>query len=84
MKPFRIYIEVKPKDGGEAAWIASDNYTIRMRVAGEEDETGATVIYDVVNDAQTVDYIYDLQGRRVLEPKKGGLYIINGIKSIIK
>jgi hypothetical protein len=82
MKPFRIYIEVKPKDGGEAAWIASDNYTIRMRVAGEEDETGATIIYDVVNDAQTVDYIYDLQGRRVLEPQKGNLYIINGKKVI--
>ena len=82
MKPFRIYIEIRPKDSGEAAWIASDNYTIGMRVAGEEDETGATIIYDVVNDAQTVDYIYDLQGRRVLEPKKGGLYIINGKKVI--
>ena len=80
MKPFRIYIEMSPKAG--QAWIDPDNFTIGMRVAGEEDETGATIIYDVVNDAQTVDYIYDLQGRRVLEPKKGNLYIINGKKVI--
>ena len=53
-----------------------------MRVAGEESEDGSTIIYDVENDVQTVDYIYDLQGRRVLEPQKGGLYIINGKKVI--
>ena len=80
MKPFRIYIEMSPKAG--QAWIDPDNFTIGMRVAGEEDETGATIIYDVVNDAQAVDYIYDLQGRRVLEPQKGSLYIINGKKVV--
>ena len=26
------------------------------------------------------DFIYDLQGRRVSEPKKGGIYIKNGKK----
>ena len=28
--------------------------------------------------------VYDLQGRRVKNPRKGGLYIINGRKVVIK
>ena len=53
-----------------------------MRVVGEESEEGTTVIYDVESGEQGVDYIYDLQGRRVVEPKKGGIYIINNQKVI--
>jgi hypothetical protein len=48
-----------------------------MRVVGEESENGTTVIYEVEDVEPGSNYIYDLQGRRVLEPKKGGLYIIN-------
>ena len=56
-----------------------------MRVVGEEGEDGTTQIYDVEVDAeQTFDGIFDLQGRRVLEPQKGGLYIINGKKVVVK
>ena len=52
-------------------------------LCGEEDENGATIIYDVVEDSLNNngnDFIYDLQGRRVSEPKKGGIYIKNGKK----
>ena len=55
---------------------------ISLRVIGEESADGTTVIYDVENDAQAVDCIYDLQGRRIENPLKGGLYIINGKKVI--
>ena len=62
--------------------------SMRMRLAGEENEDGTNVIYDVEADEELkgengkVKAIYDLQGRRVLEPKKGGLYIINNKKVI--
>jgi hypothetical protein len=62
--------------------------SIRMRLIGEESEDGTTAIYDVEVDEELkgengkVKAIYDLQGRRVLEPKKGGLYIINNKKVI--
>ena len=57
--------------------------SMRITVRGEEDENGATIIYDVVEDSLNNngnDFIYDLQGRRVSEPKKGGIYIKNGKK----
>ena len=55
---------------------------LRLRTQrSEEDENGATIIYDVVEDSLNGDdFIYDLQGRRVSEPKKGGIYIKNGKK----
>ena len=83
MNPFRLRMVLTDRLTNSPVIIPEDaQEAIAMRVVGEEDETGTTVIYDVVNDAQTVDYIYDLQGRRVLEPKKGSLYIINGKKVI--
>lgn len=44
-----------------------------------------TGIEDVNTDAtqQHTDAIYDLQGRRVAKPMKGGIYIINGKKIVI-
>ena len=92
--PFRIYLTVKNSDGSpvEVDEFASQ---IRMRVVGEEDENGTTFIYDVEVDDELkgepavdasqngkVKTIYDLQGRRVLEPKKGGIYIVNNKKVI--
>jgi hypothetical protein len=57
-------------------------HSIRMRLVGEESEDGTTVIYDVEAAEPGAGYIYDLQGRRVFEPEKGGLYIINNRKVI--
>ena len=83
---FRVYMTITKKNGepfiqtpGQAA-LARE---IPLHVIGEEDENGATIIYDVVEDSLNNngdDYIYDLQGRRVSEPKKGGIYIKNGKK----
>jgi hypothetical protein len=83
---FRVYMTITKKNGepfiqtpGQAA-LARE---IPLHVIGEEDENGATIIYDVVEDNLNNngdDFIYDLQGRRVSEPKKGGIYIKNGKK----
>jgi hypothetical protein len=82
--PFRVYLSIANIDGSPVAADEIPAQTIRMRVVGEEDENGTTVIYDVdvEEEQQGEDVIYDLQGRRVLEPKKGSLYIVNNKKVI--
>ena len=48
-----------------------------------EDETsGISNITQAISEGEGA--IYDLQGRKVAEPKKGGLYIMNGKKVVIK
>ena len=44
----------------------------------------ATGIMAIDNGQQTMDNCYDLSGRRVLKPTKGGVYIINGKKTYLK
>ena len=80
MKPFRMYFEINERAGAPVK--LSSNLSISMRPYGEEQEDGTTLIYDVEYDDETVDYIYDLHGRRVMEPQKGGIYIINGKKVV--
>ena len=83
LAPFRIYLTMANKDGSPIDPHEVVAQSIRMRLVGEVNENGSTVIYDVeMDEEQTVDYIYDLQGRRVLEPQKGNLYIINNKKVI--
>ena len=82
---FRIYMTVTNKAGSPVVDESTQELakSIPLRVIGEENEDGTTTIYDVEMDGElSVDYIYDLQGRRVLEPQKGGLYIINGKKVV--
>ncbi len=84
--PFRVYLSIANIDGSPVAADEIPAQTIRMRVVGEEDEDGTTFIYEVDEELKgengKVKAIYDLQGRRVLEPKKGGIYIINNKKVI--
>ena len=54
---------------------------IGMRIVGESDSNATDIEYYEYNE-KAVDYIYDLQGRRVLEPQKGNIYIINGKKVV--
>ena len=47
------------------------------------DEEGATDITDLIdNDAEGDGKIYDLNGRRVMQPVSGRLYIVNGQKKV--
>ena len=82
LNPFRFYMTMSSRDGSDPT-ITTPIKAMKIVVCGEEDENGATIIYDVVEDSLNNngdDYIYDLQGRRVSEPKKGGIYIKNGKK----
>jgi hypothetical protein len=81
--PFRLYFTMANKDGSPIDANEVVAQSIRMRLVGEENEEGTTVIYDLeVTEEQTDNRIYDLQGRRVLDPQKGNLYIINGKKVV--
>ena len=81
LNPFRFYMTRSSRFEGEPTSSLAPMKSMKIRVCGEEDENGATIIYDVVEDSLNGnDFIYDLQGRRVSEPKKGGIYIKNGKK----
>ena len=80
LAPFRIFMYIINKDGSPVIISDEAAQAIKIRIVGEENEDGITFIDNVENNIQDVNFIYDLQGRRVLEPKKGGLYIINGKK----
>ena len=81
--PFRLYLTMANRDGSPIVSTEFAAQSIRMRLVGEENEEGTTVIYDLeVTEEQTDNRIYDLQGRRVLDPQKGNLYIINGKKVV--
>ena len=81
---FRLYmVRTTKKNSPYLDEEEEAQYSIALRLVGEEMEDGTTLIYDVeMDEVESVDYIFDLQGRRVLEPQKGDLYIINGKKVI--
>lgn len=80
--PFRLYLTMANRDGSPIA-VSDFAQSMRMRLVGEEGEDGTTLIYDMeMDEEQEADYIYDLQGRRVLKPVKGNLYIINHKKVV--
>ena len=81
LAPFRVYMSVWAKDGSPIIFSDEAAESIAIRVIGEQNEDGTTTIYDV-NAEAAEDMIFDLQGRRVLETEKGGIYIKGGKKFI--
>ena len=80
VNPFRFYMQIELRNGKAFEYPAS-NESIRMRRVDENGNADTTGI-DGVEAENAGDFIFDLHGRRVLEPLKGGLYIINGKKVI--
>ena len=74
LRPHRLYLEILENDNSPFAPAVAKS--IRIVVSGEDGTTGV----DEIRGENGDDMIFDLQGRRVLEPQKGGLYIINGKK----
>ena len=77
MKPFRFYMTITDRWGNPVNVDASESQLMRIKVRGEED---TTEIDGVECNTNGVDQIFDLQGRRVATPVKGGIYIVNGKK----
>ena len=77
LKPFRFYFTMESRGGSYVKVDDTAFKSVRIYVQGEGDTTG---IVGTEFNTNGEDLIFDLQGRRVLEPKKGGIYIINGKK----
>lgn len=78
LNPFRLYLSIENRDNSplkvEPAALS------RMRIVERGETTG---IEEVVPSQQREDVIFDLSGRRVKQPVKGGVYIVNGKKRIL-
>lgn len=69
LKPFRAYFTVAGAGGAGA----------RIALSFDDETTSITENLEL----RTENAVYDLQGRRVAQPKKG-LYIVNGKKVVVK
>ncbi|MEE0118473.1 MAG: leucine-rich repeat domain-containing protein [Bacteroidaceae bacterium] len=81
LKPFRFYLTISSREGSPVEIADEAMSRVRIRVMGEDDnETGIDEV-KTAND-ELKSEIYDLSGRRVSAPAKGGVYIVNGKKVI--
>jgi hypothetical protein len=80
MKPFRLYLTRELKPGVELNITTSNSMRILVRKPN-----GTTSIENVDTEAigQQTTATYDLQGRSVVNPTKGAVYIVNG-KKVVK
>ena len=77
---FRFYLKVDSRHGNSATFARS----IRLRIVGKDsNDDEVTGIEMTTDNGQQTTVIYDLSGRRVLNPTKG-IYIVNGCKVVIK
>ena len=78
LNPFRLYLSIENRDNSplkvEPAALS------RMRIVERGETTG---IEEVVPSQQRKGIIFDVSGRRVKQPVKGGVYIVNGKKRIL-
>ena len=81
LNPFRLYMTVSARDGSPVKVEPAALSRIRISVLGEDDmETGIEDVKTENGEHKTV--ILDLSGRRVQNPEKGGVYIVNGKKVV--
>ena len=71
---FRWYLRITPVDGQETATFSF----------GRFESEGTTGINEVTTENANVKGIYDLQGRKIDEITKPGLYIVDGVKKLVK
>jgi hypothetical protein len=81
LNPFRFYLQIELRNGSDFPADSDAANSILMRSV---DRNGNTTGVDSVDAEQAGEFIFDLHGRRVAEPEKGGIYIINGQKVLVK
>ena len=79
MKPFRVKLVRTFADGITISPVAAT-----MRVFIRDLDEGTTAIEGVENESEQTTTVYDLQGRRVMDTAKSGIYIVNGKKVVVK
>lgn len=68
--------------GANKAYLAVPNTVASVNLNGFTFDDATTAIEEVKTEYKADNKIYDLAGRRVLSPVKGGVYIMNGKKFI--
>ena len=81
LKPFRFYLTISSREGSPVEISEEAMSSVRISVRGEFDNATGVDEVNAENGKQKSE-IYDLSGRRVNAPAKGGVYIINGKKMI--
>ncbi len=81
LTPFRFYLTISSREGSPVEIAEEAMSRVRIRVMGEDDNATGIDEVKTANDEQKSE-IYDLSGRRVSAPAKGGVYVINGKKVI--
>ena len=88
LKPFRFYLTISSREGSPVEISEEAMSSVRISVRGEfGNATGVDEVNGENGEERTENgkrrtEIYDLSGRRVNAPAKGGVYIINGKKMI--
>ena len=78
LNPFRLYLRVSSREGSPVKLSEAAMARIGIHVQGEE--TATSVEERLMQKQHKADAVYDLSGRRVINPKKGQTYIVNGKK----
>ena len=81
VNPFRFYMQIEKRYGSAFEYPGTEAKAIRMRQVNANGEATGIDSVGAVTE-QNSGLIFDLHGRRVVEPKKGGLYIVNGKKVV--
>ncbi len=79
LNPFRFYLDVTQLAGSPVKVSSQALQTIRIRLNGQGDTTDIQELPTVTTDTT----VYDLSGRRIVNPGKG-VYIVNGKKVMLK
>jgi hypothetical protein len=89
INPFRVYMQIENRDGSSFDYTTAKVLVRRVDEEGNVQEiisiSGETVEGELEGEveeeqSQKEDMIFDLNGRRISEPVKGFIYIINGQK----
>ena len=77
LKPNRLYLKIE-NNNDNSPIVSAAAKSVSIVARGE----GGTTSIESVEGVNGATVIFDLQGRRVLEPQKGSVYTINGKKVI--
>ena len=80
LNPFRLFLKMTTRSGSPVKVEQQALSRVRIRVAGEGTETGV----EKLESENVMTEIFDLAGRRVANPQKGSIYVVNGKKVMWK
>lgn len=80
LNPFRLYLTVSNREGSPVKMDADAMSRVNIRAFDEDDVTGIEEIEDEGGISRKK--IYDLSGRPIQTPTKGGIYLVNGKKIV--